>query len=160
MLSIHAMKAGDGAYYLDLAQEDYYLRGGEPPGHWWGQGAEALRLRGRVERHELERMLTGFSPKGEGLTQNAGGEKRKPGWDLTFSAPKSVSVLWSQADAGTRREIQAAHLAAVKAALGYLELEAGLSRRGKGGFGLDPVGFCATTKMRAKDWCSSTHIPT
>lgn len=142
MLSIQAMKSGQGAYYLDLAQEDYYLEGGEPLGQWWGQGAQALRIRGHVERHELENMLSGYSPKRAALTQNAGAEKRKPGWDLTFSAPKSVSVLWSQADANTRAAIQAAHLAAVKAALHYLETEVSFSRRGKGGHELDRAGLC------------------
>ena len=43
------------------------------------------------------------------------------GYDLTFSAPKSVSTLWALGDARTMAEIDAAHAAAVNAALGYLE---------------------------------------
>ena len=144
MLSIQAMKGGQGAYYLDLAQEDYYLEGGEPPGLWWGQGAKALHLQGQVERKELERMLKGFAEDGTKLTQNAGRESRKPGWDLTFSAPKSVSVLWSQADGQTRAAIQAAHLAAVQAGLTYLENEASFSRRGKGGHEQERAGLCVS----------------
>lgn len=42
MLSIGAMAAGQDKYYLRLATEDYYLAGGEPPGRWWGRGAEHL----------------------------------------------------------------------------------------------------------------------
>ena len=38
MLSIGAMGHGQGTYYVGLAQEDYYLQGGEPPGQWLGRG--------------------------------------------------------------------------------------------------------------------------
>jgi len=69
-------------------------------------------------------LLFGFlySPDGKTeLVQNAGDEARQSGWDLTFSSPKSVSVLWSQGSEEMRKEIQAAQEAAVKAALGYPE---------------------------------------
>ena len=127
------MAAGQGRYYLELAREDYYLEGGEPPGLWWGKGAEALGLSGKVERRQLERLLLGEAPDGRPLVQNAGNRRRQPGWDLTFSAPKTVSVLWSQADEPTRRIIQAAHLGACRDALDYLQEAAGFSRRGRAG---------------------------
>ncbi|MBI1827222.1 MAG: relaxase domain-containing protein [Planctomycetes bacterium] len=133
MLSIAAMGHGQVRYYLELAQADYYLNGGEPPGQWWGKGAEALGLSGRVERSALEQIFSGFSPDGALLIQNAGSLRHQPGWDLTFSAPKSVSTVWSQSDENTRRAIQVAHFAAVKEALAYLEDEVAFSRRGKDG---------------------------
>lgn len=142
MLSIQAMAGGQGEYYLGLAREDYYLEGGEPTGLWWGRGADSLKLRGVVQRDALRKMLCGFSVHGEKLTQNAGREHRRPGWDLTFSAPKSVSVLWSQANTETRTAIQEAHVEAVKAALDYLESEAGFSRRGKAGQEVDRAELC------------------
>lgn len=161
MLSIGAMSPGQGNYYLDLAQEDYYLKGGEPTGWWWGEGAESLGLRGCVERVELERLLIGLSPDGEKLTQNSGRPGRRPGWDLTFSAPKSVSVFWSQADPETRLAIQSAHLAAVKTALDYLEREAAFSRRGKGGYEQQHAGLCVALfehgTSRAGDPLLHTH---
>ncbi len=55
------------------------------------------------------------------------------GYDLTFSAPKSLSALWALGDAGTGEVVAAAHDAAVGAALGYLEGHASLSRRGRDG---------------------------
>jgi len=55
------------------------------------------------------------------------------GFDLTFRAPKSVSVLWGVADPAVARELGAAHDAAVDAALGYVEREACWGRRGAGG---------------------------
>jgi len=138
MLSIGAMKGGQHSYYLELAREDYYLNGGEPPGHWHGQGAASLGLSGEVTADALTRLFEGYHPtEPRSLIQQQkyqdGKRAHRPGWDLTFSAPKSVSVLWSQADFETRQAIQSAHFAAVKAALNYLEDEAAITRCGKGG---------------------------
>lgn len=100
MLSIGAI--GNGNYYLDLARDDYYLKGGEPPGQWQGEGAEALGLAGNVEREAFQAVMKGYGPSGEALIQNAGEKEHQVGWDLTFSAPKSVSTLWASADEATR----------------------------------------------------------
>jgi len=127
--------AGQGDYYLNLAQEDYYTKGVEPPGRWYGQGTEALYLSGEVTPTTLHQLLNGYAPHAnEPLVQNAGKENRQSGWDLTFSAPKSVSVAWSQADSELRSAIEAAHDKAVNSALSYLETEAGVTRRGQGGY--------------------------
>lgn len=48
MLSIAALSGGQGNYYLALARDDYYLKGGEPPGQWLGKGAERLGLTAQV----------------------------------------------------------------------------------------------------------------
>lgn len=133
MLSIGAMKSGQGEYYQKLAAEDYYLEGGEPPGRWLGQGGAALGLSGTVEAADLSALFRGFSRTGQGLVQNAGKDNRQPGWDLTFSAPKSVSVLWSQLEGPQQQAIQLAHSQAVTAAIGFLEERFSYSRLGKGG---------------------------
>ena len=137
MLSIAAMSAGQGRYYQSLAQEDYYLEGGEPPGRWWGEGAAHLGLNDVVTAPHLKHLFRGYDQHGEKLIQNAGhmtGDgAHQPGWDLTFSAPKSVSVFWSQADFETRRLLQDAHDKAVKTALEYLQSEHAFTRRGKAG---------------------------
>jgi len=133
MLSIGRMGGGQSRYYLDLAAQDYYLDGGEPLGKWWGRGADKLKLSGTVERRDMERVFAGFTPDGDPMVQNAGKKSHRPGFDLTFSAPKSVSVLWSQADPEMRQKIQEAHHAAVLSALSYFQDEAAFSRRGKGG---------------------------
>lgn len=161
MLSIAAMTSGQEGYYQSLSKEDYYLEGGEPPGIWWGDGAKALGLEGRVSGRELSSGFRGFSRAGMPLVQNAGKASRQPGWDLTFSAPKSVSVLWSQLQGSPRKEIQAAHLEAVKAALAYLEQTCAYSRVGKGG--ADQVGVGLTvacfehSTSRAMDPQLHTH---
>ena len=144
MLSISALGKGQGDYYLNLGNEDYYLEGGEPPGQWHGQGAAHLGLIGQVNKQPFQQLFMGFDADGEALVQNAGQDTRRPGWDLTFSAPKSVSVLWSQADSQTRCMIQQAHDEAVKKSLAYLEEQAE-TRRGKGGITRDPAQLVIAT---------------
>lgn len=122
MLSISAMTGmGLGSYYLNLAREDYYLGGGEPPGHWLGKGAEGMHLEGKVERLALRNLLLGRTPDGKrDLVQNAGKESRQCGWDLTFSAPKSVSTLFATSADDVRAKIRAAQAKAVAEALAFL----------------------------------------
>lgn len=160
MLSIGAMSGGQGAYYSGLAREDYYLAGGEPPGEWLGDGAQKLGLTGAVQRDEFLELFDGFHD-GEALVQSAGKEKHRPGWDLTFSAPKSVSVAWSQADAETALEIRAAQLSAVEAAIQYIQENAVWTRRGKGGSELERCAVLVPTfehgTSRAQDPQLHTH---
>lgn len=131
MLSIGKMSQGQAAYYDDLARsEDYYLDGGEPPGKWFGSGAEEFKLSGTIESQPFLDLFAG-ELGGRKLVQNP--DRRCPGWDLTFSAPKTVSVALSQADGKTANEIREAQQAAVEKALNYLEGECGITRRGKGG---------------------------
>ena len=142
MLSLTPLGKDQGSYYIDLAREDYYLNGGEPPGQW--QGAAPLGLTGEVEKTSFSSLLNGHAPDGAPLVQNAGKANHRPGWDLTFSAPKSVSVLWSQVDNKTRRDMQAAHHQAVKTSLQYLENQA-LTRRGRGGINREPAQLVIAT---------------
>lgn len=88
----------EGKYYLDLAKEDYYLNGGEPDGIWCGAAALMLRLKGAVNPGQFRNTLKGYSPDGKSpLCQNPG-KNHTSGWDLTFNAPKSFSLLWAVAD--------------------------------------------------------------
>ena len=115
-------------YYESLATEDYYELGGEPAGYWVGQLQSALYLNGELCAGELGKMLQGYHPtSGEALASNAGID-HKGGWDMTFSAPKSVSVAWALADQETRTAIQAAQKKAVEAGVRFLEKNAFSSR--------------------------------
>lgn len=139
MLSISA--AAGNEYYLNLSRQDYYQNGVEPPGQWAGKGAAALGLSGVVEAEALRDLMEGYSPGGQPLVQNAGKGERKPAWDLCFSASKTVSTIWSQADAATRQAIEAAHAASVRAACDYLEADAGWTRRGRAGAQRERAGL-------------------
>lgn len=132
MLSIGQASAG---YYINLAKDDYYHKGTEPAGLWYGRGAEQLGLSGRVGREDFLTLCDGFNPKeqNEKFVQNAGKENRRAGWDLTFSAPKTVSALWATADEEMRQRISAAHYSAVMNTLDYLQEHYGFTRVGQSG---------------------------
>ena len=123
------------AYYDHLRRDDYYTRGGEPPGRWAGEGAERLSLRGPVTQAEFEAALSGVDPKtGERLVQQGGrARQHSAGWDMTFSAPKSVSVLWALSNEPERRAIEQTHQSAVLAATAHLERNSAWARRGRAG---------------------------
>jgi conjugative relaxase-like TrwC/TraI family protein len=133
--SILAASTGGIADYLDgktMAPEagDYYLgRDGMPaeaPGRWVGDPDALARVGitpGRVESGELRAMMEGrrpdSPPEAPTYLRNAGPDgERAGGLDVTFSAPKGVSVAWALGD--DRAAIEAAHEASVDAALGYL----------------------------------------
>ncbi len=131
---------GAGKYYVELAQEDYYTQGGEPSGQWFGQSAACLGLTATVDKDDFSQLLYGFDPTGaRALVQDAG-QGHYAGWDLTFSAPKSVSVLWAMTEETTVREqIQSAQQAAVEATLGFAEQHCAFTRRGHNGLEREKV---------------------
>ena len=140
MLSISPpIRAAQGEYYLKLAKaDDYYLDASEPPGFWLGQGAAALSLIGEIKPDDFRTLLSGRSPDGRKV-RNADSIKRRSGWDLSWSAPKSVSVAWSQATPEIRQDIEAALQAAVVFGISYLETIGVVSRVGENGIVRDPA---------------------
>ena len=64
---------------------------------------------------------------------------RVAGFDLTFSAPKSVPVAWAMADGPTRERIYAGHQQALEFVIGYGEREVFTTRTGRGGVVSEPV---------------------
>jgi conjugative relaxase-like TrwC/TraI family protein len=123
------------AYYTHLQSDDYYTAGREPPGRWAGDGAERLSLQGPVTRAEFEAALQGHDPKTGAQLVQEGGRTREhaAGWDMTFSAPKSVSVLWALSNEPDRQQIEQTHRSAVLAATRHLEQTTAWARRGSGG---------------------------
>lgn len=115
-------------YYAEYAQEM-----GEAEGKFYDRTGE-LGIDGQtVTGDEMMQLLSGFSPDGKrALCANAG-EHHRGGWDLTFSAPKSVSIVWANADEKLRGEIEAAHEKAVMAGLDYLGENAAITRTGHAG---------------------------
>jgi len=113
--------------------EDSYASEGEP-GIWRGAGAVALGFAGAVRPRDFARVLLAVDGIGRPLVLGAGSELRRAGWDLVFSAPKSVSALWAAGDSGLRDALGGAHREAVDEALAWLESDGGIAaRRGKGG---------------------------
>src|SRR5436190_7993284 len=136
VLSIGKLVAGQEAYYdLQVSQgrDDYYSGRGEAPGCWLGAGAGALGLSGAVDADGFSALLEGRDPGTGERLRSLGGNQKVAAYDLTFSAPKSVSVLFAIAGPGVREALVAAHEAAVEAALEYVEAEAVRVRRGRDG---------------------------
>ena len=168
MLSIGKLGSGQESYYLEKVAEgaeDYYSGEGEAEGQWIGQAAAQFALDGKVEPDQLTAMLTGRNPvTGEPLgLKSAPGREPVPGFDLTFSAPKSVSLTWALGGHPVSGQVMEAHRAAVEAALSYMERHACWARRGKGGRTFVPgAGFLAAAYVhrssRAGDPQLHTHV--
>jgi len=120
-------------YYLQKLgeispREDYYLRGGTATGRWYGSGATELGLAGSVSAEGLVRLFDGNHP---GTGEQLGRRLRSDGvaaWDVTFSADKSVSLLWALGDELTRKDVLEAFEEATSQAFGYLESVASSTR--------------------------------
>jgi conjugative relaxase-like TrwC/TraI family protein len=168
VLSIGKMVAGAEEYYLcTVAQgrEEYYTGSGESPGTWIGSGPEALGLSGEVAPDDLRRLLAGISPHDDMPlgTRRTSASGRVAGFDLTFSPPKSVSLLYGIGSPDQATAVRIAHDQAVTQALTYFERHAALARRGAGGAtqiqtsGLVAAAFLHRTS-RAGDPQLHTHV--
>ncbi len=118
MMSIAQVRSAGSAgnYYTD--KDNYYVLGsmGE---RWAGQGAEQLGLQGSVDKDVFTRLLEGRLPDGADLSRMQDGRNRhRPGYDLTFSAPKSVSMM---AMLGGDKRLIEAHNQAVDFAVRQVE---------------------------------------
>lgn len=121
MLGIHQSTSADAAksyFVAGLSQQDYYT-GQEVVGQWHGEGARRLGLSGSVTKEAFHALCDNRHPQtGQQLTARMQ-EGRRVGYDFTFSAPKSVSLLYGltgdarlkvameQAVAETMREVEA-----------------------------------------------------
>ncbi len=189
VLSVAKLTLGQEAYYeqqVARGLDDYYAGRGESPGIWAGGGSAGLGLVGVVEDGDLGTLLRGVNPASDerlrapvrertitvrALDLETGNwrdasKQLKPvsGYDLVFSCPKSVSIVHALTeDERVRREISEAHDVSWQAALGYLEREACVVRRGKGGLVREHgSGFLAGAfrhrTSRAQDPHLHTHV--
>ena len=123
MLTIRVLKSADRLekYFDDhLSSGDYYVEGASAPGNWIGSalGRFGLAPHAAVTREDFLSLINNLHPRtGEMITvrRNA---KRRPAYDLVFSAPKSVSIM--SIALGDER-LLAAHEAAVRFAFEHVE---------------------------------------
>ncbi len=124
MISLNNVGSAGAALQYFSADNYYTQDEGLQHSQWFGKGASSLGLNGQIDRGAFFALLQG---KVEGVelgrwvrdskTGEAAREHR-PGLDITFSAPKSVSLL---AEVLGRPEVRQAHEEAVTKALGYIE---------------------------------------
>ena len=116
MLGIHRVRLDGADYYLsDLGAELPV----PVPVRWAGRAAEGLGLTGAVAATEFRAILSGQHPATGRVLRP--GRASVAGYDLTFSAPKSVSVLFGLGDPDVARAVLVAQSCAVDEALRYLE---------------------------------------
>lgn len=128
MLSVSSIGSASGAadYY---GKDDYYVTGeADTPGlEWGGKGAAKMGLQGKAEGADFKQVLQGTHPAFKDADKAPGGPdgKHRAGWDLTFSAPKSVSLAIL---VGGDRRLDAAHDKAVDRAMAYAEKHFAITR--------------------------------
>jgi conjugative relaxase-like TrwC/TraI family protein len=133
MLTIRAARSSQYYERPEFARDDYYAERGHAPSRWIGAEAERLGLQEAPEHGQLETLLGGVDPTtGERLPGLRQG-RVNAGFDLTFTAPKSVSVLLAIGDERVRQAVLRAQETGVAAGLGYLEAHELQARRGAGG---------------------------
>lgn len=164
-VGVEPLKKGSEDYCAKAVargMEDYYVGSGEAPGRWLGGGCEELGLEGEVDPEVFARVLKGQAPDGTQLVK-----RKKAGFDLAFSPPKSISVLWGLANSDVARVVQECHDEAVAVALGYIESQGasvGVRAHGRaGGIEIKPAsGFVAAAfdhrTSRAGDPQLHTHV--
>jgi conjugative relaxase-like TrwC/TraI family protein len=107
---------------------DYYA-GHESPSRWMGSGLHRLGLEvgAPVDNEVFTRLMDHRTPHGEKMKVPRSHGK-VAGFDHTFSAPKSVSLLYAYGDDEVRNAVVAAHRKAVSDAFGYMEERCSISR--------------------------------
>jgi conjugative relaxase-like TrwC/TraI family protein len=104
MLNVTAQRSAEGAKAY-FAKSDYYSEGQELVGNWGGKGAILLGLFGEVEKRAFENLCDNLDPRTQKPLTPITRGNRRTGYDFTWSAPKSVSVV--HAMTGDERIVQA-----------------------------------------------------
>jgi len=134
MLSVKRIDEDGGKYIEESTEktEGYFTQETEPAGKYFGKAASALGLEGEAKKGELQSLLSGTHPR-TGDTLFETNESTVRGYDFTFSASKSVSMLFAVADNKTREQIREAFEASVRDAMERFEDEVHV-RHGRAGW--------------------------
>jgi conjugative relaxase-like TrwC/TraI family protein len=181
VVGVTKIGARNAGYWLAAVrdgEEDYYTKPGEAPGYWLDSLAPELGLSGEVDGDDYGAILAGQRPA-DGRTlvarpkrriyQDKLGRERKSeptlGYDIRFSAPKSVSLVWAVGSPEVRAVTLEIHEEAVAAGMAYLERNACWVARGEGGKKLERgAGFVGMgflhRSSRAGDPALHTHVVT
>ena len=144
VLTIHVVREGGHQYYVHDLVPGVAEGGrvaGEEPGVWWGGGAASLGLTGPVTPASFAGVLEGRDPDSARALRATRGDRSVAGYDLTFCAPKSVSLLHLLAPREIAEAAGTGHHRAVADALDYLGREGVGVRRSRQGH----VAFLPTT---------------
>lgn len=124
-------KAAQNYFREGLTKDDYYSKDAESkevPGWWGGKTAEMLGLSGGVSKADFYALCNNRKPDGSKLTPRDKANRRV-GFDFTFSAPKSLSVLHAL---GIDSRVQLAFQEAVQFTMERIEADARTRVRANG----------------------------
>ncbi len=127
MLIVNTVSAGSVSYFAD----------GRDAGTWTSAAQRLFGLSGPVDPAALRALLRGRHPSSGILLPSVRRPRRRPGWDLVFAAPKSISLL--AATSSRSDDVIVAHATAVSQTLAYLESRLTVSRSGTPS-GVAPAG--------------------
>jgi conjugative relaxase-like TrwC/TraI family protein len=156
---VESVTAGIGEVRLGADSARYYAAKGTPPGRFLGRGLSGLgeqpgsvKVGDQVSPEMLHRMLAQLADPitGQTLGRPPALGKRPPvaGFDMTFSPPKSVSVMWAMADRGTKTVIEDIMVQALSEVMGWAEDRVFRTRTGTQGVRSEPVrGVVASAWM-------------
>jgi conjugative relaxase-like TrwC/TraI family protein len=127
MLSVARVSVHQGRHYY--TRDNYYANEtGVEQSAWWGEGARLLGLDGKVDARAFQALLEGYDPSRNHVLSGRRIEKNhRAGLDMTFSAPKSVSLA---ALVGGNADLEAAHHMAVETALSVIQERYAMARSG------------------------------
>lgn len=133
------------SYYGDGA-DDYYAKEGDSM-EWQGEGAKDLGLTGTVDNERFKELLAGNIKQGQQIirTSTRKDSNTRIGIDLTFSAPKSVSLQALVAGDG---DIIKAHDLAVTRAVEAAEKRAQARTKVNGKTMVENTGNLVVAKFR------------
>ena len=139
--------AAASSYYTRQRETEYYAGSGEPPGIWYAPAGDFGLVDGScVDRVTFDRLYHARDEGGAPLLEQIRRHKeRTPAFDITLSAPRSVSLVWGLGSYDTKCLIEAAQQKAVRATLAMLEREATWARRGFKGAFLEGVALSSAT---------------
>jgi len=134
--------------------ESYYSENQEFNGYWGGKAAKMLGLEGYITDAALGRLAHNLHPvTGEQLTERMRSDRR-PGFDITFDVPKSVSLAYAYSK--DERIIKAVRQAAQEI-IEWMERDA--AARVRKGLGKDADGDRTTGNFCAAEFIHLTARP-
>ncbi|MGD0634939.1 MAG: MobF family relaxase [Beijerinckiaceae bacterium] len=130
-----------GSYYTNDSlsethprdRDEYYTRDGG--GRWWSTGSTIVQNGATIDKESFRDLCAGFHPAHGGSVVRAAGPGHRAGLDVSFSAPKSFSILWMSGSESQRAELERIQREAVDEALAFVVKEKLVEARlGAGGF--------------------------
>lgn len=127
-ITVNKSAAAAKSYYSEgLSKQDYYSQKDEIIGKWYGKAADKLGLSGDISKDDFSALCDNKKPNSdENLTPRTN-EERRVGYDFTFSAKKSVTLLYALGDEKQKAEILNSFRSSVHETMS--EIETGMQTR-------------------------------